>query len=174
MKRAQGVSLSDREIYNRLRGRTNVLLYSQLRNVTDIEQILRNDSAVILYETSPRVGHWVCLIRNIMNGRPSIEFFDSYGLFPDMQKKYINREFLDGSSQSHNKIAELLYRARDRYDIHYNNHRLQKRKKGVSTCGRHVIARILLKDMDTDTYNRFLRSFGVDTDEVVTIISDLI
>jgi len=114
------------------------------------------------------------LIRNYVNGVPSIEFFDSYGMFPEMQKKYISRDFLDRSSQKYNKIAALLYGASDRYAIHYNDHRLQMRKKNVATCGSHVIARILLKDLPIDTYNKFLRSFGANTDEVVTIISDLI
>jgi hypothetical protein len=167
-------SLSDRDIYNKLRGRTNIWLYSQLSGIRDIDQLFKDNSAVILYENRPRVGHWVCLIRNIVDGRPSIEFFNSYGIVPDMQKKHINRGFLDSSAQKYNKLVELLYRASARYVIHYNNHRLQSRNGNVATCGRHVIARILLKDLDIDSYNRFLRSFGENTDRIVTYISELI
>ena len=40
----------------------------------------------------PKSGHWVALIRgaNKKRNRPTMEFFDSYGMFPDDEKAYIS------------------------------------------------------------------------------------
>jgi hypothetical protein len=158
------VALSDSDILNKLAGRTNVILYRYLAGVSNIEQILINDSCVILYETKNKVGHWVCLVRYFDNhtGRWTIEFFDSYGLFPESEKTFINRPFLKNSGQRNNMIARLLYKAmNDGYNIAYNDHLQQSRSKNISTCGRHVISRILNKHMTTDEYNQYISSFRV-------------
>ena len=63
-------SLSDIDIYNKLKGKTNVLLYRELRDITQIEQILKDNSVVILYENKPKRGHWICIIRYLKNNIP--------------------------------------------------------------------------------------------------------
>ena len=93
-------SLSDIDIYNKLKCKTNVLLYRELRDITQIEQILK-DNSVILYENKPKSGHWICIIRYLKNNRPTLEFFDSYGFFPDDEKKLISKDFL--RSTNHEK-----------------------------------------------------------------------
>jgi hypothetical protein len=75
------IPLSDADILNRLRGRTNIVMYRDLYRYRNIEELLINDSAVILYEKQPKNGHWVCRIRYLFNGEPTIEFFDSYPEF---------------------------------------------------------------------------------------------
>ena len=54
------------DIYNSLKGRTNLVEYRNLRKVKDIDELLKDDSAVILYEKARKNGHWVCLIRYLM------------------------------------------------------------------------------------------------------------
>ena len=143
--------------------------------MSDIDDILVNDSAVILYEKRPKNGHWVCLVRYVDNeSRPTIEFFDSYGLFPDDEKRHISKSFLKQSGQQYNKIAELLYNARHRYIIEFNDNRLQRWSPSISTCGRHVISRIVLKNLSNEEYNRFMKSFHLSPDDVATIISEII
>jgi len=139
------IPLSDADILNRLRGRTNIVMYRDLYRYRNIEELLINDSAVILYEKQPKNGHWVCIIRYLFNGEPTIEFFDSYGIFHDMEKKYISTSFLINSGQMKNQVARLLFDASRRYRIEYNDHRLQPRRAEISTCGRHVISRLLLR-----------------------------
>ena len=108
-------ALSDIDIYNKLRGKTNVLLYRELKNINQIEQILKDNSVVILYEKKPKRKHWICIIRYLKNNIPTLEFFDSYGFFPDDEKKLINKKFLRSTNQRYNKIAELLLEASNRY-----------------------------------------------------------
>ena len=175
LKELESIPLSDSDIYNKLRGKTNIVLYRDLNKIKDIDQLLKNDSAVILYEKSPKNGHWICLIRYMNHGKPTIEFFDSYGMFPESQKKFINNTFLKDSQQAFNKIADLLYKAMDRYVVEYNDHKLQKWSPEIATCGPHVVARILMKDKPLAEYNKFLNSFkdkGLTPDDVVTVIAN--
>ena len=150
------------------------MLYRELRDITQIEQILKDNSVVILYENKPKRGHWICIIRYIKNNVPTLEFFDSYGFFPDDEKNLISKEFLRNSNQKYNKIAELLLEASNRYNVEFNDYKLQKKSSDIATCGRHVISRIILKNLDIDEYHEFLSSFksyGLKPDDVVTIIS---
>ena len=64
--------------------------------------------------------------------------------------------------------------ASNRYNIEFNDYKLQKKSSDIATCGRHVISRIILKNLDIDEYHEFLSSFksyGLKPDDVVTIIS---
>jgi len=149
-------------------------MYHDLADVSDIDEILVNDSVVILYEQKPKNGHWVCIVRYMTGNQPTIEFFDSYGLFPDDEKKHINDKFLALSGQKFNKIADLLLRASGRYRIEFNDSKLQKWSTKINTCGRHVISRIILKTLTNKEYNRFMRSFNISPDDVATIISEVI
>ena len=164
-------ALSDEDIFNALKGHTRIYLYKDIINATDIDDLFGPyDSVVLLYEKEPKVGHWVGLLRK--NG--IIEFFDSYGIFPDNEKRYINRQFINLSGQRQNKLAQLLYDAWKKYRVEYNDHHLQIMKDGVSTCGRHVISRIWHKNMTIDEYDKFINSFrnkGLNPDDVVSIIT---
>ena len=67
-----------------------------------------------------------------------------------------------------------MLEASNRYRIEFNDYKLQKKSSDIATCGRHVISRILLKDLNIDEYNKFLKSFkkeGYNSDDVVSIIS---
>ena len=165
-------ALSDEEIFNALSGHTRIFLYRDINDMNTIDDLFGDfDSVVILYEREPQIGHWVGLLRrgNV------IEFFDSYGIFPDLEKDYINQKFIMNSGQGFNKLASLLHDAWDLgYQVEYNNYGLQVMKDGISTCGRHVISRIWFKDMDIDEYNKFINSFrkyGLNPDDVVSIIT---
>lgn len=165
-------AISDREIYQKLQGRTNILMYNQLKDINQIEQIFKDNSCVILYEQKPKSGHWVCLLKH----GSTIEFFDSYGLFPDDEKHHIDPSFLLSSNQQTNHLVKLLLDAQKRgYRIEYNNYHFQN--KNASTCGRHVIARILMKNYNIEQYNKFIKSFkkeGLSPDDVVTIITSIL
>ena len=173
MNQIEAKPLSNVDIINKLNGKTNIVMYPDLARVRKVEDILVNDSVVILYETRPNVGHWVCILKR----EDTIEFFDSYGIFPDKEKKYINKEYLKESGQENNNLIRLLLEAGKRYRIEYNNYRLQVKSGDVATCGRHVISRILLKNLSIEQFNKFMRGFkqyGLTPDDVATIISEYI
>jgi len=170
INRLKSKALSDDEIFNALKGKTRIFLYRDIVNIDDIDDLFGNfDSVVLLYENEPKVGHWVALLRR---GK-TIEFFDAYGIFPDLEKDYINRQFIINSGQRENKLAKLLHDAWNKgYKVEYNNYHLQIMKDGISTCGRHVISRIWNKDMNIDEYNKFINSFkNLNPDDVVVIMT---
>jgi hypothetical protein len=172
LKRLKQKSLSDDEIFNALKGHTRIFLYRDIINAYDIDDLFGPyDSVVLLYEKEPQVGHWVALLRN----NDVIEFFDSYGMFPESEKDYIDQNFIKMSGQRQNKLAQLLHDAwYIGYRVEYNNYDLQVMKDGVSTCGRHVISRIWNKHLNIDEYNKFINSFrneGLNPDDVVSIIT---
>ena len=163
-------ALSDDEIFNALSGHTRIFLYQDIMNAETIDDLFGPyDSVVLLYEKEPKVGHWVGLLRR----GDTIEFFDSYGLFPESEKDYIDHKFLKNTGQLKNKLAKLLHDAWYLgYKVEYNDYDLQVMKDGVSTCGRHVISRIWHKDMNIDEYNKFINSFkNLNPDDVVSIIT---
>ena len=62
--------------------RAKIMQYSAFKKYNSIEQLLpkKPDSVFVLYEDSPKDGHWTCLTRDTAN---NINYFDSYGGVPD-------------------------------------------------------------------------------------------
>ena len=69
--------LSDGDINNVL-GKFTPMLYSDLKNYSFIEELLKKDYdwRVILLETKQNNGHWVCIMR-VANDK--YIYFNSYG-----------------------------------------------------------------------------------------------
>lgn len=151
--------ISSNDILNKID--TNIIFYDDLFKYSNIEQMLKNDSCVLLYKSQPAYGHWVCLIRN----KYGIEFFDSYGKKPDEQKENINKDFLKLSNQYRDYLLDILIDASYKYPIFYNEYKYQR--KNVSTCGKHCVIRIIMKHLDTKSYNLWLHSLNMDIDVIV-------
>jgi hypothetical protein len=146
---------SDKYILSKIN--TNVVIYSDLKKYKRINDLFINDSFIILYEnTAGQIGHWVCVIRR----GHLLSYFDSYGKLPDPP------EYLKGE---YPYLSQLLYSSP--YNLEYNEYDYQR--AGVSTCGHHVIVRILFKYRPLEEYQHFLSQFKND-DEVVTAISHMI
>lgn len=103
----------------------------------EINENMLNESndycCFILYETSPRIGHWTVLFYNEPDN--IVEFFDPYGIIIDDQlqwtyytypKKYLIDLFIDS-----NQPFEV------------NNIQFQKFDKNIETCGKWCCLRIL-------------------------------
>lgn len=142
--------------------KTKVITYPELFNYTNIYDILKPyHNFVLLYLTKENYGHWVCVIDH----GDSIEFFDSYGIKPDLEFKQIdNRAALD---EPFNYLSFLLLNSNKK--IEYNSKQLQEYSKDVSTCGRHCVMRILCKEIPVDKYAKIISSDPNHTpDEIVT------
>lgn len=55
-------------------------------------------------------------------------------------------------------------------DIVYNAEKFQHEKEGVNTCGRFVVARLLLSDLDTNQFKEIFK--GKYSDDKVTNFTD--
>jgi len=163
-------AISGGDILKLLNGKTRVIKYSELAKINNINELLFGyDSCVILILSKQNYGHWVCITRrdNIL------EFFDSYGFFIDDDEyfkrtsKYCRKMF----GQDYPHLTYLFLTADPEYKITYNEIRFQKMSPYVSTCGRHVICRIIYKNMDLYDYYNFLKSIDNDLDKVVTLLT---
>lgn len=124
--------MSNNDIIKRLGGRTKILMYDEFNKYDDLEDVLRPwDNVVFLLRTEEDFGHWMC----IKKSRDRISFFDSYGDFPDVQKKFVEKKFLEKSEQKYNKLCELLWKASFKYTIEFSEYKYQKKSPKIATCG---------------------------------------
>lgn len=163
----QHIPLSGSQIYKTLDGKTKILRYKDLLNYNNIDDVLKPyNNIVLLYESMPRSGHWVCVIKH----KDTIEYFDPYGLKIDEILKYIKPSFRKISNQDFPYLSYLLYKSK--YNIIYNNKKLQEKNNKISTCGRHIISRIILKDIPLKKYiNIFKTEKKVNADDKVSFLT---
>lgn len=161
-------ALSGDDITRIVNGKTNIIKYSDLANITDINEVLFGfRSCVILILTKEDFGHWVCITTrgNIL------EFFDSYGYFID-DPIYFNKNsyyFRKKNNQDYPHLSCLLYNSD--YNITYNELPFQSSKNYIATCGRHVACRILNKNITLYKYYNKLKRINKDLDIAVVILT---
>ena len=147
--------LSDTEIHRLVN--TTIVRYPELKKY-ELGELLKSGSCVILFLTkNAHSGHWVCLIDH---GK-YLEFFCSFGLKLDGHFKWLTPERgrqLDGP-----KTLGPMLKAAGK-PVVYNTHQFQN--KALADCGRHVVARIMHKDLDLDAYKALMKD--EDPDEWMT------
>lgn len=171
---AKRKALSGEDILKLVKGQSNILLYRELYKYDNLEDVLgKYKSCVLLYETTqPLYGHW-CVV--FQQDRDTIEFMDSYGYLIDTEisNNFMNKEILKNFYSQGPILRKLIYYSKYKYIV-YNNHRLQERKIGVNTCGRWVVCRLLFRDLTLEEFIGFMKSFNMNLDDLVTIITLLV
>lgn len=134
-----------------------VLRYSALKRLTM--------PMILLYETEPNYGHWVCILETPQG----IEHFDSYGIVPDGELKWVPEWLKSSTGQDVKKLLSLLYHSNQK--INYNTHKLQS--SDSATCGRWCVLRIMFSSLGTDQFAHMVKvvseSLGMTPDEMVSI-----
>ena len=131
---------------------TRVIRYEELKNYSNIDDVLKNNSLVLLINNKAGpIGHWVCLVKR---GKV-LSYFDSAGRAPDPPEYNIKNPYL----------SKLLYKSP--YELEYSEKRYQKRL--TSTCGRHVILRIIMKDRPLSEYQHLMNKFKNKDDFVSAV-----
>ena len=152
LETAEAVDLTGQNILDITKGETNILIYSELENMNNIDEIFADKpTATILYQSKEFGGHWCCLIKHDNN---TIEFFDPYGMDIDQELKYAdyNLRRHDGEIVPH--LTHLI-KSSD-YNIIHNKYPLQKFGKNINSCGRHTSCRIRFRDMKLQHYIHLL------------------
>jgi hypothetical protein len=169
IRKLENIDLTGEDIMRMVDGKTNVIEYNDLKNATNLENLFRNDTLVILYETRKGFGHWVCLIKRGIN---HVDFFDPYGLKVDEELNIINENHIrqndEGQVVPH--LTSLLQNGG--YRVDENLTKLQKFMKDVNTCGRWVVVRILLKHIEQKRFeNLFCCNKNADGDWYVSAMT---
>jgi|SRR6478736_1675122 hypothetical protein len=143
----QSQPLNGSDMMKLVEHKANLSTINSLANYNDINDVLGRDGAVILlYETKPMYGHWVCLYRINNN---TLFFFDPYGLAPDQQLRF--------SKFSKPYLSKLLKKSG--YNVKYNSYDIQHFSKNISTCGKFVAFRLIFRNVSNrDFISLFLNN----------------
>lgn len=161
-------SLSDGDIMFLLNEKANIMTYPELTKYHDLDEALGPHSAlVLLYETKRKFGHWT-LVFKLDND--TVEFFDSYSLMPDDELSFIPEHYRIENNELLPHLTYLLYNSG--YNVEFNDYKLQAHVKDTNTCGRHVVARLLFRNMDIDNYVDMISETGMDPDTFVTVLTN--
>lgn len=171
LKKYEDVALSDSALLKLIDGKAKIVLYPDLINYSNIDDVLGEyQCCVLLFEVQKNYGHWCCLFKV----KPDeIEFFNPYGGYPDDSLDFIPLHFREVSNQYYPYLSLLLYNSP--YQLSYNEHHFQKHGSGIRTCGRHCAVRILCRELSLDQYTDFLNYYreqlNMDYDALVTYIT---
>jgi len=149
---------------NRVLGGTNIYAYPELKQFGSLEEALDDKGRmVLLYLTEDsQTGHWVCVWKD---GK-TVKYFDPYGNAPEFPKKWLSPARNNQLGQRPNYLLNL-FKGEGR-PVFYNTHRYQKQGADVNTCGRHTIARLLLKDLSDAQYYEVIKDSDVNPDDFVS------
>lgn len=155
------LELSDLDMRACLPG-TPITEYDDLAGKT-LGNILDDNGRGILFFTESdtaagKQGHWLAILRN----EYGVEVFDPYGSKERdpwyLNSTWVTKAQLRALRQDRPMLDALV--AASGYKANYNEHRLQKMKQGVNTCGRHCVVRLWNSYMQEDEYARWLRAQG--------------
>lgn len=136
--------LSSQDIKKFMNDDCLILPYEDLKNYKDINDVFNTtDYVFLLYPISKNYGHWVLL----MNVDNRIEFFDSYGIFTDMEYKY-------GTKRTPKYLSSLLIKSNPKYKLYYNE--IQFQEWNTNYCGYFCVVRALNSKMSLRNFQKNL------------------
>lgn len=168
LKKLKSKYLSGSDLLKLVNYKASIISYPEIKNYENLDELLgENQAIILLYETEPRVGHWITIFKTPKN---TIEFFDPYGYFPDDELEFIPKNFRNISNQNKRYLTKLLYDSK--YPIEYNNYELQQDKDDIATCGRHVAMRLLFREIPLKNYIKIMKGVKkFSPDDIVTLLT---
>lgn len=144
IKAQQAIPLSNRDLEDFLSmyGHQPIIRYDDLDGKTLEEVLGDQDYRIVFLSSDTRdIGHWVCLILHTCSN--VVELFDSMGpLHVDESHAKIN-DRPENKKKNYLERIMMDYCSRTGAAMQWNTVQLQKRHSKVTTCGRHIIARLL-------------------------------
>lgn len=172
IKDAERFDLSGADIHRITDGKCNIIQYSDLERVNNLEEILSPHGAVmILYTTKKNFGHWVCLFK--INNNKLLEFFDPYGLKIDEELQITN----DLHLRDHNGIITPHLSAlvnSGGYRVLSNTYQIQEFLEHTNTCGRHTGMRVRFRDTPLKKYIKLMTTNKYNADWMVSAMTLMI
>ena len=155
--------LSDDDIRRVLGNDIKIMTYPELEDMPSIDDCFdRKGRCILLFLTeSETSGHWCCMMKK--NG--SIYFWDPYGDEPEEQKDGVPKSRLEQLDMEEPYLTRLL-RACGK-PVYYNSHQYQKDRRGVNTCGRWCIARLLYAPKSEEYFRNVVSKSKLPPDEFV-------
>lgn len=174
LKKAEQFSYSDKDITRFLDDDVRIRKYSELSQCKTLDDILDGKScSVILYMTNQNYGHWTALLRNPGGEDKTYEVFDSYGIMPDEELKFIPEDVstsLNGGPIMSHIIKDDLETGKAK-NVYYNKYRLQEHLNDINTCGRWCAVRCILRRFRIDEFCLLFIDQKLEPDEYVTLLT---
>jgi hypothetical protein len=166
IKEIKEYALGDDDIETIL-GKTFIFSYPYLDDVNHIDDVFdKNGRSIMLFLTEDEnTGHWISMHKN----KEGIHYFDPYGIAPEGEKKWLTNQELEKLDQAHPRLIQLFRESK--YPIYYNNYEFQVDKKGINTCGRHCVVRLLFKNLSLEQYKKLIDKSGLSPDDFVIKIT---
>jgi len=145
-QRLLSTMLSDDDMEHYIGGsKAKILKYSELANYNNLADLLpeNRDYRIILTESKRNCGHWCCIVRD---GK-TITWFDSYGVKPDGELRFIPTEVRRMLGETEHQLTRLFKTADPGEQIIYNKKKFQSLDDSVDTCGRWTIAFIAMNQL---------------------------
>jgi hypothetical protein len=151
--------------------KAKILTYNQLERFETLQDLLPHstDFVVLLYQSSPNRGHWVCVTKH----EGIVVYFDSYGKPVDHPLTYTSRATRKQLGETQKYLSQLFNRAPE--EVVYNPIDYQSDDPDVNTCGRHCVFFILnnlKRGLTLSQYYQLMKNLnkkmGLDFDAVVS------
>lgn len=139
------------------------ILYDDLINYKSLAMLFKIYKAIVILleiesPRAPRVGHFVVLLDHGNH----YEHFDSYGLTIDQENIVTEEKHLTNLFKNSEKpIVE-------------NTKQMQRFREDIQTCGRWVVARLLLSGLELNDFIKLISSIAAPNDETVTLLTMLL
>jgi len=138
------------------------ILYDDLQKFNSLDELMSLGAVCVLLQietpNKPKVGHFILLLDHGNH----LEHFDSYGLTMDQELAITHEQHLTRLFSKYRK------------PIHDNTVKLQSLREDVNTCGRWVVARLLLRHLTLDEFTKLIKHFHVLYDDLVAIMTMLL
>jgi len=153
IKKVKEYALSDSDIHSYLPD-VKIYMYNELDNYSKIDDILPhpNSYLILLYQDSENTGHWTCILRQ----NNTVEFFDPYGKYPDTELRWVDNEVREDLGITGKFISNLFDNSN--LKIVYNTAPYQHTSNKVNTCGRHVVYRLLNRNLSLKDYHKHFKN----------------
>lgn len=169
VKEEQTKSLSKSEVEYITEGKCKVVLYADLVGFSTLEEAAAPyDACICLFESRPLYGHWVCWFKV---DEEKWEWFDSYGVRPDGELKWLSKEAKEQTQQS-DFITQLVKNSSANTRMIYNQVPLQKFAKDINTCGRWCAVRIRKRELPLKAFQELFYKNGDYFITLMTLIFD--
>ena len=151
--------MSDGDIRHYLPNDKNIIEYSIISTINDINQLLPYDNSykIMLYEQSDNNGHWVA-IKKIKN---TIYYFDSYGNKIDHPLNW-SKDMNNELGQTKPYLTNLLNKCK--YNIEYNDVGYQAPNYNLATCGAHCVS-FIKSNKNLKDYFKFMKNIKKETNK---------
>jgi hypothetical protein len=146
---------SRKDLEYMLDNRVKIVSYDELQDYKSFRELMDPYQAVIILypnHNDPDIGHWVTCF--IMPGSNIVQYFDSYGCYPDEPVGEFNEDAIHERKRIEPKLLELLIDSPYADNVYWNETPFQSETIATSTCGLWCVFRLKNNHLTEDGFKK--------------------